>query len=98
MCWSAEVSFGFGLAQWLGVVYLLRRKQHHDAWYVVALVPLAIQETMQFLGWLLVNREGNDAFTCGSLNKVRLHTCAYPAMHGTTYNELPADWPLVYWT
>jgi hypothetical protein len=70
MCWSAEVSFGFGLAHWLGIAYLLRRKQKHDRWYVVALVPLAIQETLQFFGWLLINREQNDAFTCSNMNKV----------------------------
>eukprot|EP00884_Botryococcus_braunii_P020344 jgi/Botrbrau1/6994/Bobra.0165s0024.2 len=70
MCWSWEVSLGFSLAHWIGITYLLMRNKQYDKWYVVVLVPLAIQETMQFVGWVLIDEQNATAYTCDISLKV----------------------------
>lgn len=77
MCWSWEVSLAFSIAHWIGITYLLIRKQTLDRWYAMALVPLAVQETMQFVGWILIDKQHATAYTCDTSLKVcwRMRTC-----------------------
>jgi hypothetical protein len=68
MCWSGQVSLGFAIAHWLGIHYLLRRKELNDEEYAMILVPLAFQGSMRFFGWLLICGEGSTGYSCGILN------------------------------
>ena len=51
MCWSAPVSAGFALAEWAGILYLMRRNQALDRAFAIAVIPIAAQETLQWYLW-----------------------------------------------
>jgi len=74
MCWSAEVSLGFALAEFAILAYLWHRNQNYDRTNALLHVPIALQELGQFAIWLHIAPsppfpEGNSLLqwaTCGS--------------------------------
>ncbi|MBK9035272.1 MAG: hypothetical protein IPL61_29140 [Myxococcales bacterium] len=51
MCWSAEVSAAFAVAEWAGVAWLWRRDRPLDRPFAIAVSPIAAQEAVQWLLW-----------------------------------------------
>ena len=51
MCWCADVSAAFAVAEWAGLAWLWRRDAAFDRPFAVALSPIAAQEALQLLLW-----------------------------------------------
>ena len=80
MCWSAEVSAAFAIAEWTGIAWLIRRNHTFDRSFAVALSPIAAQEALQWLLWEHISPSSSD---CDRINLVgslviRLVTGALP--------------------
>jgi hypothetical protein len=67
MCWCAEVSAGFGAAEWAGITWLVRRNKPFDRGFALAISPIAAQEVLQ---WLLWEHISTSVGACDRVNLV----------------------------
>lgn len=67
MCWSADVSAAFAVAEWAGLAWLWRRDAALDRPFAIALAPIAAQEALQ---WLLWQHVAVDRHDCDQVNVI----------------------------